>query len=141
MEIPVMLTIRSEQRYGGQEPEVIELTTEGFLRSMGCDVWEIFYEESALTGLEGVCTTFHIQPGKVVLDRTGTLQSQMIFEENTRYDSLYQMDFGALMIGICARKIQVRIDEKGGFLDVNYDIQIEQNQAGTVLYHVDIKAK
>ena len=60
----VVLAIRGRQTYAGQEPEVIELVTEGTMvyRSGG---WDISYEESALTGLEGVTTTFRVEPGKV----------------------------------------------------------------------------
>ena len=49
----VVLSIQGRQTYAGQEPEVIELVTEGTMeyRSGG---WDISYEESALTGLEGV---------------------------------------------------------------------------------------
>ena len=48
----VMLTIRGTQRYMDQEPEVIELVTEGLLEKKD-DSWEITYQESHLTGLEG----------------------------------------------------------------------------------------
>ncbi len=141
MDIPVLLTIRSEQRYEGQKADMIELTTDGILRSTAENTWMITYEESALTGLEGVQTNFLIRPNKVRLERSGSLQSIMEFEENVRHDSLYQMDFGALMIGITARRIDHEIHHEGGWLDVLYDIQIEQNQAGSVLYHIDIQAK
>lgn len=141
MDIPVLLSIRSEQRYEGQQADLIELTTEGVLSRNGENAWRITYEESALTGLEGVQTNFRVQPNMVHLERTGALQSVMEFEENVRHDSLYQMDFGALMIGIVARKIKYEINEQGGYLDVFYDIQIEQNQAGSVSYHVGIQVK
>lgn len=141
MAIPVILTIKSEQRYEGMEPDMIELVTDGEMCREGEDVWEITYTESALTGLEGVQTTFHISPEKVVLNRTGTLESLMVFEEKTRHDSLYQMEFGALMLGVITQRIQVELSEEGGFLEVQYGIHIEQNQAGTVLYHVDVKRR
>ena len=48
--------------------------------------WDISYEESAMTGLEGVTTTFRVEPGKVVLSRTGTLQSKMVFQEGVPYE-------------------------------------------------------
>ena len=46
----VVLAIRGRQTYADQEPEVIELVTEGTMefRNGG---WDISYEESALTGL------------------------------------------------------------------------------------------
>ena len=54
MKREVMLSVRGRQNYGGQEPEVIELVTTGTMefRDGG---WDISYEETALTGLEGRC--------------------------------------------------------------------------------------
>ena len=80
MKKDVVLSIRGRQKYADQEPEIIELVTSGTmeLRNGG---WDITYQESELTGLEGVTTTFRVEPGKVILTRTGKLQSQMIFQE------------------------------------------------------------
>ena len=129
--------IYSQQKYADQEPEVIELVTEGWMefRNGG---WDISYEESALTGLEGVTTTFRVEPGKVVLTRTGKLQSTMIFEEGVAHDSLYQMPFGALMLTVKATKVSSAISETGGTLDIHYNIEIEDTSAGTVEYHIQI---
>ena len=56
MKQTVVLNICGRQSYEGQEPDVIELVTEGTmeLRDGG---WEISYEETELTGMEGVTTT------------------------------------------------------------------------------------
>ncbi len=133
----VMLHIRGIQTYPGEEPEVITLTTEGTLTRQK-EVWEISYEESALTGLEGVTTTFRVGPKGVVLRRTGKLQSQMIFIEGQRHDSLYQLDFGALMMTVQATKVQSDLSEQGGTVDVHYTLEIEGSEAGMVEYHLKV---
>lgn len=140
MKIPVMLSIKGQQTYGDQEPDVIELVTEGTLEYCN-DGWEICYEESELTGLSGVTTQFRIEQDKVILTRTGRLNSQMVFQKGVRHDSLYQMDFGALMITVCASQIFVMLNEKGGIVDLVYKIEIEQNMAGEVDYHLTISPK
>ena len=53
-----------------------------------------------LTGMAGVTTTFIIEPDKITLKRSGKLNSQMVFQEGISHDSLYQMDFGALMLTV-----------------------------------------
>lgn len=136
--IPVMLSIRSSQNYEGQEPDVIELVTEGFL-DHNKDVWEISYEESDLTGLEGVTTTFRLSKRGATLRRTGRLQSRMIFQEGVRHESLYQVEFGALMISVLTQKIRYDITEQGGTVDIVYGIEIEQSSIGKVDYHLEIK--
>lgn len=136
----VMLTIRGKQFYEGQDPEVIELLTDGTLEKQE-NGWLVEYEESDLTGLAGVTTAFRIEPGRITLTRTGRLQSRMVFELGMLHESLYQMEFGALMITVCATKIQWDITETGGTVDLTYGIDIEQSAGGVVEYHLDIKAK
>ena len=140
MKRPVMLSVRGRQTYLDQEPDVIELVTEGTLEQLA-DGWDIVYEESELTGLSGVTTNFRIQPEKITLTRTGKLSSQMIFQEGVFHDSLYQMEFGALMITVCASRIHYELTEKGGFVDLVYGIEIEQNAMGVIDYHLEISPK
>ena len=137
--IPVQLSIRGSQFYDGQDPDVIELVTEGTME-LQKQVWEISYEESDLTGLAGVTTVFRVGPRGVSLKRTGRLQSQMIFREGVRHESLYQMEFGALMIAVQAQKIRHELTEQGGTVDIAYSIEIENSAGGTVEYHLDVKA-
>jgi len=136
----VVLSIQGRQNYGGQEPEVIELVTEGTMEFTNGG-WDISYEESALTGLEGVTTTFRVEPGKVILTRTGKLNSQMVFQKGVSHDSLYQMEFGALMITVQATYIFFDIVPDGGMIDLSYTINIENTEAGIIDYHLDIRAK
>ena len=140
MSYPVILSIRGQQHYMDQEPEVIELVTEGVLEETA-DGWKLTYEESDLTGLKGVTTTFAITADQIVLDRKGPLCSQMVFQEGVFHESLYQMEFGALMITVCASKVSYDITPQVGTIDLTYGIDIEQSTAGVIEYHLDIKAK
>lgn len=138
MKKKVMLSICGRQSYQDQEPEVIELVTEGSMRLCNGG-WEIDYEESDLTGLAGVHTTFRIEPGKVTLLRTGKLNSQMVFQQGVPHESLYQMAFGALMICVKATHLFFDITPDGGVIDLSYDIAIENTAAGVIDYHLDIR--
>ena len=140
MKQTVVLSIRGLKTYADQEPEVIERVTEGTMafRDGG---WDITYEESELTGLAGVTTTFRVEPGKVILTRTGALNSQMIFQEGVAHDSLYQMAFGALMLTVKATFVYFDIVPDGGVIDLSYNIDIENTEAGVIDYHLDIRAK
>ena len=140
MKTAVVLSIEGRQTYADQEPEIIELVTEGTMEFTKGG-WDISYEESALTGLEGVTTTFRVEPGKVTLTRKGALNSQMVFQEGVRHESLYQMEFGALMISVKATNLFFDITPDGGVIDLIYDIEIENSAAGVIEYHLDIRAK
>lgn len=139
MKRDVLLSIQGRQQYADQEPEIIELVTKGTMefREGG---WDIIYQESELTGLEGVTTTFRVEPGKVILTRTGKLQSQMIFQEGIAHDSLYQLAFGALLITVKATSVFFDILPDGGVIDLVYNIEIENTEAGIIDYHLDIRA-
>lgn len=139
MKKSVMLSIGGRQSYMDQDPEVIELVTAGTLEQTA-DGWIISYEETDLTGMAGVTTTFVVEEGKLTLNRTGRLNSQMVFQEGVPHDSLYEMEFGALMLSVCARKIRVDLTLDGGVIDLIYGIEIEQTQAGTIEYHLQITA-
>mgnify|MGYP003295331159 CR=1 FL=1 len=140
MKQAVVLSIRGRQSYPGQEPEIIELVTEGWMefRNGG---WDISYEESELTGLQGVTTTFRVEPEKVILERTGNLRSRMVFEKDVPHDSLYQMAFGTLMLTVKATSVFFDIVPDGGVIDLTYAISIENTEAGEIDYHLDIRAK
>ena len=136
----VVLSIRGQQTYADQEPEVIELVTEGVME-LHDGGWDIRYEESELTGLEGVTTTFRVEPGKVILTRAGKLSSQMVFQEGLSHDSLYQMAFGTLMLTVRALQVFFDITPDGGTIDLVYEINIENTQAGIIDYHLEIRTK
>ena len=136
----VVLRIQGRQTYGNQEPEVIELVTDGTMefRNGG---WDISYEESALTGMEGVTTTFRVEPGKLTLLRSGKLSSAMVFQENVPHDSLYQLEFGALLMTVKATRVFYDLVPDGGMVDLVYEICIENTEAGVIDYHLDIRSK
>ena len=140
MKTEVVLSIRGRQQYADQEPEVIELVTEGTMEFKNGG-WDVSYEETELTGLVGVTTTFRVEPDKVTLRRTGALKSEMIFQQGVAHDSLYQMPFGTLMLTVKATSVFYDIMADGGVIDLVYHINIENSEAGVIDYHLDIRAK
>ncbi len=134
----VLLTIRGTQNYGDQEPEVIELVTQGELEfSEGG--WNIRYQESELTGLLGVTTTFRVEPDCILLTRKGRLTSRMEFRLGVPNESLYETEFGALMITVKATAMFFDITPEGGVVDLSYRISIENTESGEIDYHLLIQ--
>lgn len=136
----VLLSIQGRQEYAGQQPELIELVTEGTMTQLP-EGWEVSYEESALTGMEGTTTTFRMEPGQVTLLREGKLQSTMVFREGESYDSLYQMELGTLMMTVRATQVSYELGAQGGVIQLAYKLDIENSDAGTIRYRLDIQAK
>ena len=121
---PVLISLRGTQAYGREAPETIELLTRGTLTGRN-GKFALSYEETELTGNQGVTTTFLIlNPGRVVLNRTGALQSKMVFVEGVKDESFYDLGFGSLLIGVYAHQIQVDLTENGGRLFIEHGMGI-----------------
>ena len=135
---PVLISLRGTQAYGREAPETIELLTRGTLTGRN-GKFAISYEETELTGNQGVTTTFLIlNPGRVVLNRTGALQSKMVFVEGVKDESFYDLGFGSLLIGVYAHQIQVDLTENGGRLFIDYSVEIEQSVSSRNSYEITI---
>ena len=65
----------------------------------------------------------------------------MVFLVGQQHESLYQMDFGALLMTVCATKVAYDLTDAGGTIDLVYNIEIENVSCGIIDYHLDIKAK
>lgn len=135
---PVVLRIDSCQQAFNEEPERTRLTTGGTLELDG-EAVVLTYEESALTGLEGTTTSFRVEPRRTVLERHGTLESRMVFEPGREDCSLYDMGFGALMIRVRGVEIKSNLGADGGTLEVRYQIVIEEEEAGSVSYRIEVR--
>ncbi len=135
MEHNVLLHIKGIQRYEGNGPEAIELSTEGRLfREKDCLV--LTYEESELTGLDGTTTRFELRPDNVRLIRTGKVRSVMEFIPGQTNQSLYDTGMGALLVTSRTLKIRDEMGEDGGNLSVTYHINIENLGAGEIEYAI-----
>lgn len=137
---PVMLTIVSRQRFLNEKPETTKLVTQGLLTEAD-GALELSYQETELTGLTGTTTAFRIEPERVILTRTGTVESEMIFEQGKENRSLYDMGFGALMIAVRAEHIRSTVTARGGKLSVRYAIAIEEETAGTIDYLIEARVR
>ncbi len=136
----VLITLKGTQSYGADKPETIELITRGTMTGRN-GKFAISYEETEMTGIPGVTTTFLIfNPRRVVLTREGALHSRMVFEQDVRNESLYDLGFGSLMVGVCAKEIRVDLSETGGSLYIDYTVEVEQSMAGRNTYEISIES-
>lgn len=139
--LPVLLTIRSEQHFEDMEPDSIELMTEGTLTAAGEGGLLLSYQESALTGLEGTTTTFEVRGPQVILSRTGSVNSQMVFEEGKQHTSLYETPFGELAIDVQTSRLRHSLTEGGGLLDLRYSISVDHSVTGRNTFQIRVRRK
>lgn len=134
----VLISISGSQMFDGSDLETIELTTGGTLAETDGG-YDIVYPESAMTGLEGTITTFKVRGDSVTLSRTGSVTTEMIFQKGKRHLSLYDVGFGALMVGINARRVETSLSPVGGTIEIDYALEIDNHVAGENMFKIDIR--
>ena len=110
--LPVMISVRGEQYFDDVDPNATELMTEGTLEQTE-DGFLLSYQETELTGMEGTLTTFEIGPGRVILRRSGSVNSQMVFEEGRQHTSLYETPYGELSVDIQTSRLLHNLTKPG----------------------------
>lgn len=139
MKQEVLITLRGTQATGAEPPEAVELLTRGTMTGRN-GKFAISYEETELTGTKGVTTTFLVfNPQRVVLTREGTIQSRMVFIRGQKEESLYDLGFGSLLLGVYTWDIQTSLSEAGGRLLIDYTVEIEQTQSIRSTYEILIE--
>ena len=138
--LPVMLSIRGEQYFDGIDPDATELMTEGTM-TLTENGMVLAYEETALTGMEGTTTSFQLQGPQVILTRSGTVNSQMVFEEGRQHTSLYETPFGELSVDIQTSVLKHNLTERGGLMEIKYSIAVEHTVTGGNRFKIRVSPK
>ena len=116
----------------------VELFTEGQFEKNG-DKYILVYKESEMTGFEGTTTTVEIENERVCIIRAGGVSNQMLFLKGKKTTSYYNTQFGSLVIGVMADKMDVNVNDDGGVIDITYIIDINEEFIGQNNVHIDIK--
>lgn len=138
MEKKAMITIRGTQKAQNEEPQTVEFITGGKLQRFGRKL-RVSYEESDLIGMDGVTSAFEVDGDRVALERTGKLQSRMEFVEGQKTESLYSMDFGAMLLGVTARRVESHMTDEGGSIHLEYGVELERNFLGLNTYDIQVR--
>ena len=136
----VIISITGVQHDSSGQKDAVELVTAGKYGFADGES-RFTYEESDLTGLEGTRTTFTISPMGVVLRREGSLNSQMVFQEGKKDFFLYETPFGSATMGVDTRRIDARLDEHGGTMELDYDIDFNHAPVGRNQFKINVKEK
>ena len=137
---PVVLSDRGEQYFDGCDPDSTELMTEGTMTLLP-DGMLLRYDESALTGMEGTTTTFELRGPRVLLTRSGKVNSQMVFEEGRQHTSLYETPFGELSVDIQTSLLRHNLTARGGLLEIKYSIAVEHTATGKNTFKIRVRPR
>jgi len=137
---PVLLTIRGEQYFDDVDPDETKLMTDGTMEISDEGIF-LTYEETELTGMEGTTTTFEVKDKQVILTRSGTVNSQMIFEEGRQHTSLYETPFGELPVDIQTSMLRHNLSQRGGLMEIKYSIAVAHTVTGRNCFKIQAKRK
>ena len=126
----IMISIDGTQNFGNGDTNNVELTTAGEL-SVLADSYTLKYEESELTGMEGTTTEITVDDNGIVnLVRTGTVNSNLVFEEGKRHLSYYDTNDGAFSIGVFASYVDTVLERNYGEISITYAMDVDDKPIG-----------
>jgi uncharacterized beta-barrel protein YwiB (DUF1934 family) len=138
--LPVLIKVRGEQYFDDIDPDSTELTTDGVME-LTEDGMILSYKETELTGMAGTTTTFTVAGPRVVLTRSGSVNSQMVFEEGKQHTSLYETPFGELSIDIQTSRLLHNLTERGGLMEIKYSIAVAHSVTGRNCFKIRVRRK
>lgn len=118
-----VIEIRSVITDGEGNEDVIEMNTVGKYGLKNGKVY-LSYDDSSSVGVDDVTTILTAQNDMVVLKRTGALQSRLEIEKGERHQCHYSTQFGNLSVGIFGEMVDIKLDESGGKLSMEYTIDV-----------------
>lgn len=126
----ILISIDGTQNFGNNDTNNVELTTAGELNVLE-DSYTLKYEESELTGMQGTTTEITVSnDGIVSLMRSGTVNSNLIFEEGKRHLSYYDTKDGAFSIGVFASYVDTVLEQNYGEISITYAMDVDDKPIG-----------
>lgn len=119
----VKIIMKSVQIQGKEDPVTTEFITYGTLSRYGSK-YRISYEESDMFGQSGVTSTFITENGRVSLERSGKINALMEFRAGETTETMYDTEYGTMLMQIKARKVTENINEKGGTIQLEYELNL-----------------
>ena len=135
MKIPVNINITTERLtengpYGldGAETERIESSASGIMKKTG-NMLQLQYIEAEDSGFGGTRTTVSLCGDMVAVNRTGQLNTHMIFEAGKSHDCVYDTGYFPMQLRVSTKSLDCDITELGGKLNIDYTVEIVGNVA------------
>lgn len=138
MEKRVIISVVGNQNSEHGDSNILELITEGKYYKEG-DAYYITYNESEVTGLQGTTTTIKVVDDVVTLMREGSVNSHFVFQKGRKHVSYYDTAHGAFVIGVFANSVDVKMNDSGGEISIDYQIDIDNNKTGNNDFYMSVR--
>ncbi|MEG0806290.1 MAG: DUF1934 domain-containing protein [Lachnospiraceae bacterium] len=136
----VLLTISGLQFAQETGVENIEIITAGDYYKKN-DVHYVIYDE-VTEGMEGSTKNIiKVRENKLDVTKKGTSNVHMIFEKNKKNNTYYFTPFGSLLIGIDAKNIALKEEEKAIDVKVEYELEVNHEHLADCVISLNIKSR
>lgn len=135
----VDITIQSLQRRPEGTETLTQRVTGTFCRETAG--WRIRYREGENSGLGDTLTTFRLEEGRAVLERTGEVTTRMVFQVGEATSCRYATAYGELPMTIETLGLDWELGEAGGRAHLRYTIQIDGADVGETRLRLTVKTK
>lgn len=120
---PVLISVKSIQRDQAGEDTVVELISSGKYYEKN-NIKYIVYNESEVTGLNGVKTTIKLYPKSMVLLRSGTARMRHQYVLGDLHESVYETPLGDIHLGVKTHELEIDVHDGIGNVRLGYDISV-----------------
>jgi uncharacterized beta-barrel protein YwiB (DUF1934 family) len=135
----VLISISGSHIYENYTEDLLEMVTPGIYQVKD-GVYTITYCETELNNSGSYTTTLTIDPNrKVTVVREGEISSHMIFEQGQKHLIYYDTEFGSMTIGVSANRIDAKLSENGGEIEIVYSIEIDQAVASDNILKLNVR--
>lgn len=133
----VYISIVGETNVDG-ECDKTEMVTEGdYVFRAG--KYLLRYRERLIEDGEECSTIIKCDGQKVTMTRTGSANTQMIFENGKRHVSLYETPLGSFSVNILTDSLNVDVGEAGGEIKIDYALDINSSMRTQNRLHLNIR--
>lgn len=120
----VLVSVKSVQRDRDGQDTVVELISPGTWYEKNGTQY-VRYEESSVTGMDGVKTTIKIYDGSIVLLRTGAVNMRHQYILGEERKTVYETPFGEIPMAVKTHELTVDFHDGTGHVHLGYDISVD----------------
>lgn len=120
----ILIEIKAVIKQTDEEPQVIEMTTEGEWFEKNNALFIVYYE-SEISGMEGSKTMLKIHDQVITMTRFGQSHSKMVFQAQERSESVYHTPYGVFEMSINTLVLEHDFNAYRGTLKIEYEMALE----------------
>ena len=118
-----VISIKSFQNYS-EDKDCIEMKATGKFQFAKDKTVAVYYESQVNSNDVRVLLKF-FGDGKLVIERSGILQSVMCFEKGKRHCDFYSNAQGKMLMGVYCEGLFSDLNENGGTISAEYQLDVD----------------